>query len=144
MGEAKNNYAQRQLEGIYALGSMYYQMGYIAPAERIFMGLMHIDSGYTPAQLGLALVKLERGLYEEAGEHFRKALERGRFEFEAKIGLALTYMALQQFDRAKWLISDLVKKIRSEQLEVDIGIEKLIQALWIRSEHALRLLPNEK
>ena len=56
-------YPEPILRAIYELGRLYYEMGYFAPAERVFAGLASIDKGSTASDVGLGLVKLECGLY---------------------------------------------------------------------------------
>ena len=93
------DYTQDELIAIYELGRLYYGMGFLAAAERIFNGLSTIDGGVTPARIGLGLVKLEKGSFDDAMAHFRTAMKQGAFVAGAKLGLSAALLA--QGDRAR-------------------------------------------
>lgn len=102
------NYSEKELVALYELGRLYYEMGYFAPAERVFAGLVVIDGGYTPARIGLGLIKLERGLFSDAMNHFRIALQNeSQFKLSAYLGLCSAFVAGGEFDRARSLLSQL-------------------------------------
>ena len=86
-------YSPEELTAIYELGRLYYEMGYFTPAERIFSGLSAVDENQTCAQLGLGLIKLERGAYQDAITQLRLALQQPLGEVQAKIALAAAFIA---------------------------------------------------
>lgn len=124
------NYSFGSLAGIFELGRMYYETGFFAPAERIFAGLIAVDKGATPSRLGLGLVKLELGLYNEASSAFRQCIEERAFDVSAKIALAVCFIAQGELKRAQSLlveVSDVSKKT--------LGFEerKLLDGLLLRT-----------
>ena len=128
-----SSYSEKDLVALYELGRLYYEMGYFAPAERVFAGLIVIDGGITPARVGLGLVKLERGLFSDAMTHFRMALQSGCFKVSAYLGLCCSFVAGGELDRARSLLSQLE---REKQLQEDFSPEhKAIRdALQMRCE----------
>jgi len=129
------DYADEQLKAIYELGRLYFEMGYFAPAERIFAGLSVVDGAQTPARLGLGLVKLERGLYQEAAVHFRNVIQSGRFTLQAKVALASAFLAAGEFNRAKSMLGEISKEAGA-QLAQDTEMRILWEALVIRCSGA--------
>ena len=117
---------------IYELGKLYYEMGYLAPAERIFGGLSRIDSGGTPSRIGLGLIKLEGGLFEEAAYYFRLSLEAGNYLVQAKLGLSLCFIATSDTPRAEILLGQIEKEHLSE-LSYNSGLSRLFKSLKIRA-----------
>jgi tetratricopeptide (TPR) repeat protein len=107
-------YSQIELNSIYELGRLYYEMGYFAPAERLFSGLAAVDEGKTPARVGLGLVKLERGLVTEAASHFRLALQSSQFSVSARFGLCCAFIAGGEFERARSLLVQLERDVNGE------------------------------
>jgi len=118
-------YQQREIAAIYSLGRMYFEMGYFAAAERIFLGLLRVDASFSPARLGLGFIKLERGLYPEAVEHLRIVIEQERFVLEAKLALSLCFIAMGELPRAKSLLIEL-----GPQLEASAENREDFRALW--------------
>lgn len=118
-------YSKEVLFSIYELGRMYFELGYFAPAERIFAGLTAMDEGMTPGQIGLGLIKLEGGLYKEAIVCFREALEKGAFRPQAQLALASAFVGSRDYARARSILS---------QVERDAGgtqnIEAEMRTLW--------------
>ena len=110
---------------VYELGKLYYEMGYLAPAERIFGGLAHIDQGSTPSRIGLGLVKLEGGLYEEAAYFFRASLENGNFILQARLGLCCCFLAINETSRAASLLQQIGKEHQSE-----LGHNQALVRFW--------------
>ena len=94
-------YTSEELTSIYELGRLYFEMGYFAPAERIFSGLAAVDDDRTPSRLGLGLVKLERGLYQEAAVHFRAALQSNTYTLQSKLGMCAAFVAVGEVSRAR-------------------------------------------
>ncbi len=128
---AVGSYTDHTLQAIYELGRLYFDMGYFVPAERIFGGLANVDQGTTPARVGLGLIKLEAGLYEESVTHFRDALEKKEFEPQAKLGLAMAFLALGEDSRARWIVNELKQK-RAKELQVDSNLGRLTDCLLAR------------
>ena len=126
MSEA--GYSREELTSMYELGRLYYEMGYVAPAERMFAGLAGIDGNATASRIGLGLLKLERGAFQEATAHFRSALQAGTYVVSAKIGLVLAFIGLQEFARARSLLSEVGK----DPLEITPEIKQLVDALTER------------
>jgi len=105
-------YTIDELAALYELGRLYFEMGYLAPAERIFGGLVAVDgASATASVLALALIRLERGLTLEAVSHFRRALESGTFSVETKLGLCIAFISTAEFGRAKSLLIEIGKDI---------------------------------
>ena len=61
------DYTKEMLSAAYELGRLYFESGYFVPAERIFSGLAAVDRGLTPSRVGLGLIRLEKGQFQEAG-----------------------------------------------------------------------------
>ena len=129
------DYADEQLKAIYELGRLYFEMGYFAPAERIFAGLSVVDGAQTPARLGLGLVKLERGLFQEAAVHFRNVIQSGRYTLPAKVALASAFLAAGELTRAKSMLGEISKEA-GPQLAQDTEMRILWEALVIRCSGA--------
>ncbi len=127
MAEKGKEYSDEQLKAIYELGRMYYEMGYFAPAERIFAGLIGVDNGRTPARLGLALVKLERGALQEAAQHFRAALQNTGIAMQTKLGLAAAFVAAGELNRARSILGEVSKEAANLGKNAE---EKELRALW--------------
>lgn len=124
------SYSTEQLTAIYELGRLYYQLGYYAPAEKVFNGLLAIDSGkQTAANIGLGLVKLERGAYEEATSYFREALEKGGHKLQAKLGMLATFIAKREILRARTLLEEIDNEV-ANQGALDPELQTLIQAFF--------------
>lgn len=104
-----DTYSPEQLVALYELGRMYYEMGYLTPAERIFNGLAAIDEHSTPARLGLGLLKLERGMHAEAASHFRSLLQSDQYALQAKIGLCFSFLRAGEQTRARSVLTEIVK-----------------------------------
>ena len=104
-------YREELLNSIYALGCMYYELGYFAPAEKIFSGLVSVSPQFVPARLGLGVLKLELGLYSEAEVQFRLVVESGEHVLESRIGLASSYISQGDLQRARSMLGDVRKLI---------------------------------
>lgn len=126
-----SDYSSEELATIYELGRLYFEMGYFAPAERVFSGLSSVDDFRTPARIGLGLVKLERGLYQEASTHFRAALQSGSFELQAKLGLCASFVAAGELSRTQSILGEISKSVEDGQ-ELEPEERKLFEALIIR------------
>ncbi len=110
MGEAI--FSKDELAAMYELGRLYYEMGYVAPAERMFAGLAGLDGHTTASRIGLGLLKVERGSFQEATAHFRAALQSGTFVSSAKLGLVISFLGMQETARARSLLSEVMKESR--------------------------------
>lgn len=126
-----SDYSENELVAIYELGKLYYEMGYFAPAERVFTGLAVVDDGRTPARVGLGLVKLELGSLEESSYHFRKAIQSGSYSMEAKFGLTATFIAAGDFSRAKSLLMQIQQDATADPVKKP-ELESLWSALNVR------------
>ncbi len=98
----------------YELGRLYYEMGYMAAAERIFGGLARTDAGTTPSRIGLGLIKLEGGLHGEAAQFFRVSLEYGNYVLQARLGLCCCFLASGENNRAYSMLEQISKEHQSE------------------------------
>ena len=127
-----SEYSNDELAAIYELGRLYFEMGYFAPAERIFGGLSSVDDARTPARIGLGLVKLERGLYQEAATHFRLALQSGSFELQAKLGLCASFIAAGELGRAQSILGEISKSLENGQ-DLEAEEKRLFEALILRT-----------
>jgi hypothetical protein len=125
-------FSREEVDAIYELGRMYYEMGYFAAAERIFAGLVVVDRGQSPARLALGLLKLERGLKEEAAAHFRSVLDTpaSALEQEARLALAAAFISSRDFVRARTFLLQTQEK----QLAGNEGLQKLHRALLACTE----------
>lgn len=123
-------YPDQQLKAIYELGKAYFDMGYFVPAERIFAGLASLDQGKTPARIGLGLIKLETGLYEESVAYFRDAfaLENKYFELQSKLGLGMAFLAIGERSRAHLIFNEIREK-KSLELDNEPDLRKLTDCL---------------
>ena len=125
MSSVENPYTQEELIALYELGRMYFEMGYFAPAERIFNGLSEIDGGFTPARIGIGLVKLERGQHAEALNHFRAALQQGRFPLHAQLALTSSFIATGEVARAKSSLAQVAAEMEKSSTDFPE-----LRALW--------------
>lgn len=126
-------YSSNELHAIYELGRLYYEMGYFAPAERIFQGLKVIDGGTTAAKLALGLIKFENGLLQDAEGYFRSELNDGKYQMQAKIGLAAVFVAQGELNRARSILSAMERELSSVNLK-DPDIIALWKALMASCE----------
>lgn len=126
-----SEYTNDELFSMYELGRMYFEMGYFAPAERIFNGLSAVDEDRTPSRLGLGLVKLERGLYQEAAVHFRAALQSGVYPLQSKLGMCTAFIAVGELSRAKSILAEIAKGSEVDA-QTESELRKLYEALAIR------------
>ena len=119
------SYSREELNAIYELGRLYFEMGYFSPAERIFAGLCVVDKGQTPSLLALGLVKIERGRFDEAAQCLRSSLESGQYVFQVELALCVSFIASGDRDRAYSLLRQIEKENASE-----LGLYKEYQRLW--------------
>ena len=126
-------YSDSELFAIYELGRLYFEMGYFAPAERIFSGLAAVDGGRTPARCGLGLVKLERGLYEQSQDQLRLALQDRVYPTQAKLGLVAVFIAVNEIPRAKSMLVELAAELEKSE-ELDPALRSLWEAFAIRCD----------
>ena len=125
-----HDYSDEELSAIYELGRLYFEMGYFAPAERVFNGLSAVDNGSTPARLGVGLVKLETGLYQEAAAHFRVCLQNDICPSSSKLALCATYIAVREISRARSILSEIRKS--GELSAASPDVKRFYEALTIR------------
>lgn len=125
-------YSNEALTGIFELGRMYYETGFFAPAERIFAGLVSVDNGFTPSKLGLGLVKLDLGLYNEASTLFRQCIEDRSFDRSAKIALAICFIAQGELKRAQSLLVEVAEVSRKS---LSYEERKLLEGLLLRTKN---------
>ncbi len=127
-----SDYSADELLGIYALGRLYFEMGYFDAATRVLSGLTVIDRGVTPAHLALGLIKLEQGQLEEASAVFRALLQSNRYIFEARFALAISCVAQGDLTRAKSLLQQVEKELRQLNGSSDPEQRKLLDAFLTR------------
>ena len=127
------SYGKEQLRAVYELGRMYFEMGFFVPAERIFAGLAAVDAGTTAARLGLGLLKLERGLFQESTVYFRAALQANTFPLEAKLGLVAAFIGLGEHPRARSLLGEVARDIQA-QPNIDAEVRTLAEAFAERCQ----------
>lgn len=126
-------YADDQVNAIYELGRLYFEMGFFGAAERVFSGLLVVDGGRTPARLALALTKLERGLFQEAAMHLRLVIQNGAQPIQAKLALAGTFIALGELQRAKTMLGEIAKETATANSPAQEGeLRTLWEAMVIR------------
>lgn len=124
-------YTEEQFESIYALGKMYLEMGYFVPAERIFAGLAKIDLNFiTAANVGLALLRLQKGQYQESTVFFRLLLQSPRFSLFAKLGLSAAFLGQKELSRARLLLLEVQSEYNKRRVN-DTQIKKLIESFFI-------------
>lgn len=104
------DYTREMLSAVYELGRLYFESGYFLPAERIFSGLAAIDRGLTPARIGLGLIRLEKGQFQDAIPHLRAGLQGSLYVPEAKVALALSFIGLGETQRAHSLLLELARE----------------------------------
>lgn len=126
-------YSAEELSNIYELGRLYFETGFFAPAERIFNGLLAIDPAATPSRLGLGLVKLELGLFNEAATLFRQCLEGNEFEMRAKVGLACCFLASNESSRAESLLREVRLAEKDGVVSFAAEEQRLLEALVLRA-----------
>ncbi len=106
---APKPFIPEELIGIYELGRLYYESGFLTPAERILHGLVLIDDGSTPSRGALGVVQLESGKSEEAVHHFRAAVKNPRRVEEilvGKLGLIACFLSVGDIERAATLVRE--------------------------------------
>jgi len=128
-------YPPELLSSIYELGRMYFEMGYFAPAEKIFQGLVAVDKGSTPSRVGLGLVKIERGRYQEATMNFRSSIQSGYYELQAKMGMVFSFIAQGELSRAMSMLTQIDGEHREEIMR-DEGVRTLFEAAYIRCKNS--------
>ena len=127
MGE----YSNEELVAIYELGRLYFEMGYFVPAERIFNGLAVVDGGKTPARLGLGLVKLERGLFQEAMIHLRGVLKSGPHRMQAKLALCAAHIGAGEIVRSQSILGEIAQEL-GQGVEIHHEQRRFYEALVLR------------
>ncbi len=162
MSSEIGNYPSEQLVALYELGRLYFEMGYFAPAERVFAGLVAVDAGFLPARIGLGAVKLERGLFQESIGHFRAVVQdatssgvagqnlgaqggqqpdrsiqvNSAYRLVGKVGLVAAFLGTQDATRAKSLLAEVAKEIAeiniADYQQIDPEIRILADAFAIR------------
>lgn len=124
-------YSEQQQEAIYSLGKMYLEMGYYVPAERIFAGLAKIDQNLnTAANIGLGLIRLYKGQYQDSTGFFRVLLQSPKFSLYAKLGLCAAFLGLKEYPRAKLLLLEIQNEYRKRQFSNE-SIKRLIESFFI-------------
>jgi hypothetical protein len=126
-----SEYSNEELVAIFELGRLYFEMGYFAPAERIFAGLSVVDDERTPCRIGLGLVKLERGLFQEATTHFRQSLQIGKYPILAKLGLCAAFVAMKEMSRAQSILAEISNDPDHLRM-IDPDQQRLFEALVLR------------
>lgn len=107
------DYPADELKAIYELGKLYFEMGYFVPAERIFQGLLASDAEeITPARLGVGLVKLETGLFQESTSFFRTTIEKATFGLEGQLALAMASLGLGDTTRVRALLRQMEIEVK--------------------------------
>lgn len=129
------DYSTEELSSIYELGRTYFEMGFFAPAERLFNGIIALNPQFVPARLALGMVKLENGLFEESSTHFRAVLDVGGFDIQAKLGLCAAFVASNELPRAQSILAELSGVIENER-GLDTDIRKLYEAFVLRLRRA--------
>ena len=127
------NYSDSQFLAIYELGRLYYQMGFSASAEKIFSGLVAVRSESVNSLIGLGLVRLERGLFSAAFDTFRLALNIDSSSVEAKIGMAVSAVALKDFSRAQVILSE-IQRESFEYLNRRDSLRMIVESFLLRAE----------
>jgi lipopolysaccharide biosynthesis regulator YciM len=125
-----SDYSKEELIAIYELGRLYFEMGYFIPAERVFSGLAAVDKNQTCARLGLGLVKIEQGMYQDAVTHLRLALQQAAWEIQAKLGLCATFIASGEEQRARSLLGEVSKAVETGKA-VNSETKRLLEAFWL-------------
>lgn len=120
------DYTPELFVALYELGRLYYEMGYFGASERIFLGLSAVDREATPCRVGVGVVRLERGAFQEALNAFRAALRDPHWQAEAKLGLAAAFLARTELDRAATILSEIESEVSQPELQ------KLWRALLAR------------
>ena len=108
-------------------------MGYYTPAERIFNGLCVIDGGVTPSRISLGVIKLERGLFEESAQHFKRALQEGYYPLQSKLGLSIVFIGQGDISRAKSVLVQLATELE-KAIDAPSELRTLWEALALRCE----------
>ena len=139
MSLAKVEYPKEFLTAIYELGCLFLEMGYFAPAEKIFSGLAAVDNNSTPAKQGLGVIKLEQGLPQESLVHFRAAIQNKSFQIEAKVGIIVSFMTTGEFARVR----SMLKEVRDEAKDEIISstLERFLSALQLRCDEESSNVP---
>jgi hypothetical protein len=123
-----------ELNAIYALGRLYYELGYLSASERILAGLTEIDDGFTPARVALGVIKLESGKAEEAIQVFRssaKSPRRADDIFSGKLGLVAAFLFLGDIERATSLLREVQADV-AKGTNHNPGLRRLFEAFAVR------------
>ena len=127
---ASTEYSAEELSAIYELGRLYYEMGYLPSAERIFNGICAVSNSFPCARLALGLIKIERGLSEEAVRDIRLAMPYPQCEIEAKVALCASFIAGGERQRAQSLIRELRRSFDTSPIS-NGEVSRLFEALEI-------------
>ncbi len=104
-------YTGEELSALYELGRLYYEMGYISAADRIFSGLAAVAPQETPARLGMGVCRVEKGAFQDALHLFRFELREGRRTVQAKLGMVAACLSAGDRDRARQLLGESYREL---------------------------------
>lgn len=127
-----------ELVGVYELGRLYYETGFLTAAERILNGLVLCDEGVTPSRGALGLVNLESGKVEEAVLQFRASVKNPRRVDDVlvgKLGLIAAFLSVGDVERAGTLVSECqadLNQLGNENRNSGIVLQRSdeLQELW--------------
>jgi hypothetical protein len=120
-----------ELCAIYELGRLYFETGFLAEAEVIFLGLRAASAEFAPSFVGIGLVRLEKGEFQESLLSFREAVKQHRLIVEAKIGMGAAFLALGENRRAATILLELSREVNEPHVSSEV--RQLWQALSRRS-----------
>lgn len=116
MGEVADRLLERFPESPQALtlgGSIYYALGDQGAADRCWEKALRIDSHFAPASLRLGEAAWERGEYETAVSHLRRAIDAGRaLDSASEFMLADSLMSSGKTAEAIDLLEEAVRERR--------------------------------
>jgi tetratricopeptide (TPR) repeat protein len=114
------------------LGRMYYHLGYLTPAERVFSGLLAYQPQDGWSRLALALIKGERGQTEEGKNLLRPLLQDPKYFLQAKIILVSLFLSEQEVSRARSMFDEIRKSIPQNLADFPRELQSLLRGIELR------------
>ena len=114
-----SNYSKETIEGIYALGRMFYYHGFTSEAEKVALGLLSLDEASPNPKLLLAAINFEKGNYSLAANYFRVisqisdvgSKKVNSYSALGKLGLLACFVAIDDFSRGESLVYEIEKNL---------------------------------
>lgn len=117
-------YEQEELDSLFALGILYYQIGQWDNARVIFEGLCSLNVIEKKASLMMGELFLVSGEYEAAIAHYKKCLAK-EDSLDFLLGLSRAYLMADRNEKARFCLTEILENAKL----VDPAIVKEAEAL---------------